>query len=169
MGGDPVGAQFTRVLTAKAQSASRGLTRRRPGTYLVLRKRVQTGASSPLGVDRCLLLPGDCSHKVAGAQTSPAFPVKLQDSRDSAPQHRVRADPLLRSGGFSVPGYSRAAIAPLGPHGSLTRGRCSPRALLSYPSAASRRRRLLPAAAASSARDREGAGRRGAGRGRCRR
>ena len=69
MGGDPVGAQFTRVLAAKAQSASRGLTRRRPGTYLVLRTRVQTGVSSPQGVDRCPLRPGDCSHQVEGAQT----------------------------------------------------------------------------------------------------
>lgn len=162
-----MGAQFIRVLAAKAQSASRGLTRRPPGTYLVLRTRVQTGASSPQGVDRCPLRPGDCSHQVERAQTSPAFPVKLEDSRDSAPQHRVRADPLLRSGGLSVSGYSRAAIAPPGPHCSLTRGRSSQCALFSQPSAVSRRRCLLPAAAAASARDREGAGRRGAGRGRC--
>lgn len=74
MGGDPVGAQFTRVLTAKAQSASRGLTRRRPGTYLVLRKRVQTGASSPLGVDRCLLLPGDFQPQGRGSSNLPSLP-----------------------------------------------------------------------------------------------
>lgn len=53
--------------------------------------------SSPQGTDRCPLRPRECSRHshladVEGAQTSPAFPGRLEGSRGSAPQPRVLAD-----------------------------------------------------------------------------
>ena len=168
--GSSGGTVYPKVLAAKTK-----LARSNPEATRDLARSLDAGPGQPVLSSRGRSLSSSASTKVTRvgveeAQTSPAFPLRLEGSRDLAPQPRVLADPPprpYRIGKCLGPDAPEQRSPLPRPSGSHSPAAGSPRARSSLPTAVSSTNASSRVSAAGAAPDREGAGRRGAGLRRC--
>ena len=165
-GGDQAGGTvYPKVLAAKTK-----LARSNPEAARDLARSLDAGPGQPVLSSRGRSLSSSASTKVTRvgveeAQTSPAFPLRLEGSRDLAPQPRVLADPPpwpYRIGKCLGPDAPEQRSPLPRPSGSHSPAAGSPRARSSLPTAVSSTNassRVSAAGRPGTARGQGGAGR----------